>query len=170
MTYTAITKKAFRSKRGTLAEKITEELTLIDTELDALAAVDAGEIKVVKGSLASGNADAFMFAWQNPEAVAIHVLQVVVDVTTAGGTGSSVGDVGVATSATGTGNTILDGIDLNADAIYSSLSAGVSGTSATENVHRVDAMAGTNDYVTGKILVANAGSLAGKYYIYYTVV
>ena len=170
MTYTAITAKEFRQVKGTLTEKITDELALIDTELDALAAVDAGEIKVVKGALAAGNADAFMFAWQNPEAVAIHVLQVVVDVTTAGGTGSSVGDVGVATSATGTGDTILDGIDLNADAAYSSLSAGVSGTNATENVHRVDANAGTNDYVTGKILVANATSLVGKYYIYYTVV
>lgn len=170
MTYTAKTAIEFRQEAGTLAQKITSELALIDTELDTLAAVDAGEIKVVKGALAAGNADAFMFAWQNTEAVAIHVLQVVVDVTTAGGTGSSVGDVGVATSATGTGDTILDGIDLNADAAYSSLSAGVSGTNATENVHRVDANGGTNDHVTGKILVANATSLVGKYYIYYTVV
>ena len=170
MTYTAKNEREFRQETGSLSTKITSELALIDTELDALAAVDAAEIKVVKGALAAGSANAFLFAWQNPEAVAIHVLHVVVDVTTAGGTGSSVGDVGVATSATGTGDTILDGIDLNADATYSSLSAGVSGTNATENVHRVDANAGTNDHVTGKILVANATSLVGKYYIYYTVV
>lgn len=170
MTYTAKTAKEFRSEGGSLAKKLTSELALIDTELDALAAVDAAEIKVVKGALAAGNANAFAFAWQNPESVGIHVLQVVVDVTTAGGSATSVLDVGVATSATGTGDTILDGIDINADAIYSSISAGVSGTNATENAHRVDANAGTNDYVTGKILTANAASLVGKYYIYYTVV
>lgn len=170
MTYTAKTAKEFRSEGGSLSKKLTSELALIDTELDTLAAVDAAEIKVVKGSLAAGNANAFAFAWQNTESVGIHVLQVVVDVTTVGGTATSVLDVGVATSATGTGDTILDGIDINADAIYSSLSAGVSGTNATENAHRVDANAGTNDHVTGKILVANAASLVGKYYIYYTVV
>jgi len=170
MTYTAKTVKEFRQEKGTLTKKITSELALIDTELDALAAVDAAEIKVVKGTLTAGNANAFAFAWQNPESVKIHVLQVVVDVTTAGGSATSVIDVGVATSATGTGDTILDGIDANADAIYSSLSAGVSGTNATENAHRVDENAGTNDYVTSKILVANAASLVGKYYIYYTVV
>ena len=170
MTYTAKTAEEYRTEAGTPSEKITSELALIDTELDTLAAVDAAEIKVVKGALASGNADAFAFAWQNPEATAIHVLQVVVDVTTAGGTGSSVLDVDVSANATGTGDTILDGCDLNAVAVYSSLSAGVSGTNATENVHRADANGGTDDYVTGKILVANATSLVGKYYIYYTVV
>lgn len=163
MTYTPITAKAFRLKPDTLSGKICTEFAAVETELNA-------SVKVVKGALTAGVADAFAFAWQNPEAVAIHVLQVVVDVTTAGGTGSSVIDVGVATSATGTGDTILDGIDANADAAYSSLSAGVSGTNATENAHRVDANAGTNDHVTGKILVANASSLVGKYYIYYVTV
>lgn len=170
MTYTAITTKEYRQKKGTPAEKITTELALIDTELDALAAVDAAEIKVVKGALTAGIANAIAFAWQNPEAVAIHVLQVVVDVTTVGGTATAVMNVDVVANATSTGDTILDGIDLNADAVYSSLSAGVSGTNATENVHRCDEKDGTNDYITGKILVETAASMVGKYYIYYTVV
>lgn len=170
MTYTAKTAMEFRNVKGTLAKKITDELALIDTELDALAAVDAGEIKVVKGALTAGIANAIAFAWQNPESVAIHVLQVVVDVTTVGGTGTAVMDVDVVANATATGDTILDGIDLNADAAYSSLSAGVSGTNATENVHRCDANGGTNDHITGKILVETAANMVGKYYIYYTVV
>lgn len=170
MTYTAKTAKEFRQVKGTLAKKITDELTLIDTELDALAAVDAAEIKVMKGALTAGIANAIAFAWQNPEAVKIHVLQVVVDVTTAGGTGTAVMDVDVVANATATGDTILDGIDLNADAVYSSLSAGVSGTNATENVHRCDENGGTNDFITGKILVETAANMVGKYYIYYTVV
>lgn len=170
MTYTAPSPDAFLKKGGSLTKKLTSELSLIDAELDALAAVDAGDIKVVKGSLTAGAANAFAFAWQNPESSKIHVNQVVVDITTAGGTATAVIDVGVASSATGTADTILDGIDANADAIYSSLSAGVSGSNATGNVHRVDENAGTNDYVTGKILVEAASSLVGKYYIYYTVV
>ena len=163
MTYTPITTKAFRHKSGTLSDKICTEFAAVETELNA-------SVKVVKGALASGAANAFAFTWENPEAVEIHVLQVVVDVTTAGGTGSSVLDVGPATTAAGTANTILDGADLNAAAIYSSLSAGVSGTSATENVHKLDENGGTTAFLTGKILVANASSLAGKYYIYYVTV
>lgn len=138
--------------------------------MDIIDAEFVKNIRVIKGDLAAGLANAIAFAWQNPESVAIHVLQVVVDVKTAGGAATSVLDAGVATSATGTGDTVLDGIDLNADAIYSSLSAGVSGTNATENVHRVDENGGTNDYVTGKILVADASLLVGKYYIYYVTV
>jgi|LGVE01.1.fsa_nt_gb hypothetical protein len=172
MTYTAKTVKEFRTENGSLAKKITTELGLIDTELDALAAVDAAEIKVVKGSLTAGNADAMAFAWQNPEVTGIHVLQVVIDVTTAGGTGSSVLDVDVSANALGANqdDTIIDGADLNAIAVYSSLSAGVSGSNADENVHKADENGGTDDYVSGKILVANAASLVGKYYIYYTTV
>lgn len=170
MTYTAPSPASFVRRGGSLSKKLTSELALIDAELDALAAVDAGEIKVVKGSLTAGAANAFAFAWQNPEAVGIHVNQVVLDITTAGGTATAVIDVGVASSATGTGDTIIDGADANATAVYSSLSAGVSGTNATENVHKVDELGGTNDYVTGKILVEAASSLVGKYYIYYTVV
>jgi len=170
MTYTAKNAKEFRQVSGSLADKITSELALIDTELDALAAVDAGEIKVVKGTLTAGIANAIAFAWQNPESVEIHVLQVVIDVTTAGGTATAVLDVGPATSGTGTADTILDGADLNAAAIYSSLSAGVSGTNATENVHKLDENGGTTPYITGKILVETAANMVGKYYIYYTVV
>ncbi len=161
--------------------KFTRGHSVLDTDLGynadiidaALHTIDlslqAG-VKVAKGDLTAGLADAIAFAWQNPELSAIHVLQVVVDVTTVGGTGSSVMDVDVVADAVSTDDTILDGIDINADAVYSSLSAGVSGTNATENVHRMAAKGGANDHITGKILVADASALAGKYYIYYVVV
>lgn len=45
MAYTAITIKEFRMKKGTLAEKITTEFDLVDTELasleDRIAALEA---------------------------------------------------------------------------------------------------------------------------------
>jgi hypothetical protein len=40
MTYTAITRTAFRQKAGTLSEKLATEFALIDTELDTLAGAD----------------------------------------------------------------------------------------------------------------------------------
>lgn len=38
MAYTAITPQAFRQKKGTLAEKISAEFVLVDTELASLEA------------------------------------------------------------------------------------------------------------------------------------
>ena len=167
MTYISITAKEFRTEKGTISQKLATEFALIDTELDAQAVLDAAAIKVIHGSLTAGSANAFAFAVQNPSAVAAHVLEVVVDVTTVGGTGSSVLDVGVATSATGTADTIIDGLDLNADAVSRSNNVSDSGTNGDEKVKRLDAAGGTNDYITGKILVANATSLVGTYTIYY---
>ena len=149
---------------------LADNMDLIDAEFVDIESTFEGGIKVAKGDLTPGLVNTIAFAWQNPESVAIHVLQVVIDVTTAGGTATAVLNVDVVANATATGDTILDGIDLDADAIYSSISAGVSGTNATENAHRADAKAGTNDHVTGKILVEAASALAGKYYIYYVKV
>ena len=63
--------------------------------------------------LASGNANAFAFAVQNPEGVDCLVTNVIVDITTAGGTASSVLDVDVDVDvddgATDTGDDIIDG-------------------------------------------------------------
>lgn len=164
----ALTK--FTRGHSVLDTDIGLNMDIIDAALKAIDDVNDASVKVVKDALSAGAADAFAFTWENPESVAIHVLQVVVETTTAGGTGSSVLNVGPATTATGTADTILDGADLNATAIYSSLSAGVSGTNATENVHKLDENGGTTAFLTGKILVANASLLVGKYYIYYVTV
>lgn len=144
--------------------------TDIAANMDIIDAAFQGGLKVAKGALAFGDADDFAFAWQNPEATAILVQCVIVDVTTVSATANSVLDVGVASSATGTDDTILDGVALTADAVSTSTNVSDSGTNGNEKVHRVDANGGTNDYITGKILVANAAALVGKYYIEYVVV
>ena len=115
-------------------------------------------------ALASGNANAFAFAVQNPEGVDCIVTNVIVDITTAGGTGSSVLDVDVAADSTSTGDSIIDGLDLNATGVADRHDdAGSSGGEAL----KWDKNGGTNDYITGKILVQNAASLVGTVIIEY---
>ena len=114
--------------------------------------------------LASGSANAFAFAVQNPEGVDCVVTNVIVDITTAGGNASSVLDVDVVADATSTGDTIIDGLDLNATGVADRHDdAGSNGGEPK----KWDKNGGSNDYVTGKILAQNAASLAGKVIIEY---
>lgn len=163
MTYTAPGAATFVRKGGSLSSKITSELSLIDTELDTLAA----GLKVAKGTLKAGDADDFAFFWQNPETSKIIVTRVLINITTAGGTGSSVLDVGVVANATSTADTLIDGLDLNATGIFDNITdKGEHGKSRQV----VDENGGANDYITGKILAQDAAALVGKYYIFYTVI
>ncbi len=114
--------------------------------------------------LASGNANAFAFAVQNPEGVDCVVTNVIVDITTAGGTASSVLDVDVVSGATSTGDKIIDGLDLNATGVADRHDN--AGTNGGEPI-KWDKNWVTIDYVTGKILAQNAASLAGKVIIEY---
>lgn len=114
--------------------------------------------------LASGNANAFAFAVQNPEGVDCVVTNVIVDITTAGGAPSSVLDVDVVADATSTGDKIIDGLDLNATGVADRHDN--AGTNGGEPL-KWDKNGGTNDYITGKILAQNAASLAGKVIIEY---
>ena len=115
-------------------------------------------------AMASGNANAFAFAVQNPEGVDCIVTNVIVDITTAGGTGSSVLNIDVAADSTSTGDSIIDGLDLNATGVADRHDdAGSNGGEAL----KWDKNGGTNDYITGKILVQNAASLVGTVIIEY---
>jgi len=115
-----------------------------------------GEIRTASGALTAGNANAFAFTWQNPEAQAVWA-EVMVDVTTAGGTAGSLLDVGSAANATTTSDNMIDGAGLNATDTHISVAR-----------VKLDANGGATDYITGQILVANAASLVGRYYIKYT--
>lgn len=147
-------------------DHLASNLDLIDTEFSDID----DRVKILKGALTAGLVNAFAIAVQNPESVDCHVLQIVIEVETAGGTATAVLDVDVVASATATADTIIDGLDLNAAAISSSINVSDSGTNGDEKVHLWDAAGGTNDYITGKILVEAASDLVGNYYIYYTKV
>lgn len=127
----------------------------------------SSQMKVSKVALAAGNANAFAFAWQNPESTKVLVHRVIVNVTTAGGTASSVINVGTAASATTTSDNLIDGMDANATGPRDNVSDG--GTNGKSR-QLLDEKDGTTDYVTGQILTQNAASLAGYAYIFYTAV
>ena len=118
---------------------------------------------IVEG-LTAGNANAFAFAVQNPEDVDCLVTNVIVDITTAGGSATSVLDVDVVNGATDTGDDIVDGLDINQTGSFDRHSS--AGTNGGQPV-KWDKKGGTNDHVTGKILTANAASLAGQVVIEY---
>jgi len=136
-------------------------------EIDALEGVVDARVKIAVVSLAGGAANAFAFAWQNPETVAILVQRVLVDRDTAGGTATAVIDIGTAADATTGSNNLIDGLDANATGLADNISdAGSSGKAR----QKLDAKDGGTDYITGQILVEAAASLAGKVYIEYVKV
>lgn len=55
MTYTAPSSKSFRERGGSLAKKLTSELSLIDTELDTLASASAAFGALADGKIIVGN-------------------------------------------------------------------------------------------------------------------
>jgi hypothetical protein len=123
--------------------------------------------KWLQVALASGSANAFAVAVQNPEAVDVLIVRCVLDITTVGGTATSVLDVDVVDGSTDTGDDIFDGVDANATGISDSLNGTDNGTNGEGKSWKWDKNGGTNDHVTAKILVANAASLTGKLYIQY---
>ena len=167
MAYTQTTLAALRSKAGSLLQKIYTEFGLVKTELDALATYNAAGSKIAKGTLSPGNANAICMAWQNPESSKIIIHRVIVRITAGGGTAGATADFGIVENATITADTLINGLDITA-AILADNVTNKGSKGLTMGV--VDENGGTNDYITGKILGANAASLAGKYYIFYTVV
>ncbi len=123
--------------------------------------------KWLQVALTSGVANAFAVAVQNPETVDVIIVRCVLDITTAGGTASSELDVDVVSGATSTGDDIFDGVDADATGISDSLNSTDNGTNGEGKSWKWDKKGGTNDYVTAKILTANAASLGGNLYIEY---
>lgn len=153
-----------KTKTGTDSSIIAGELAKIDTELDA---IEAGQ-KVAKGTLTAGNANAFAFAWQNPETTAIIVTRVVIDVTTKSASAGSLLDVGPGATATTHSDTLIDGLDI-ATAVITADNITNKGDNG-KSLCRLDVAGGTTAYITGQILAQSAAALVGKYYIFYTVI
>ncbi|MBA7593475.1 hypothetical protein ES703_00395 [subsurface metagenome] len=130
--------------------------------------INSGEQRFASGRLTAGNANAICFAWHNPEAQDILIKKVVIEVTVAGGVGGSHLDVGIADDAAGTnrGTEFFDDLLLNTVQIDDSWVVGDGGTQ-TKWVFCQDLASGTDGWIVGQILDANAGSLVGRYYIEY---
>jgi hypothetical protein len=130
--------------------------------------IHRGEVRSAYGSLVAGNANAIGLAWHNPELQDILIQKVVVEVTIAGGTAGSGLQVGVADDAIGTniGTEFANTFNLNAVSVYDSGYVADNGTQV-KWVFCQDSASATDGWVAGKILVANAASLVGNYYIEY---
>jgi hypothetical protein len=135
---------------------------------DVIGYIISGEVRTTSGSLVAGNTSVIAFAWHNPEAQDIFVKKVVIEVTTGGGTVGSHLDVGIADDAIGTNRGIefLNDLLLNSVQINDSWVVGDGGTQ-TKWVFCQDSASGTDGWLVGQILDANAASLVGKYYIEY---
>ncbi len=107
-------------------------------------------------------------AWHNPEAQDVLVRRVVADITTQGGTESSVMQVGVADDAYGTniGSEFFTGIDNNAAVIRDAWLAGDTGA-MTKWVVLQDSASGTDGWIDFKISTEVAEDLVGNYYVEY---
>ena len=123
-----------------------------------------GEVRTYSGSLTAGAANSFAFNWQNPNSSKIIVTRLVIYISTAGGTAGSVLDVGVASSSGVHSDNLIDGLDLNTTGVFDNITEG-GANGMTRQL--VDENGGTNDWITGQILVANANSLVGRYTIEY---
>ena len=125
-------------------------------------------LKVAVVALTGGLENAFAFAWQNPESVAVLVHRVLVDVTHIAGTAGALLDIGTAANATTHSDNLIDGLDIQAaTGLFDNITdKGSSGKTR----QRMDEKNGSTDYITGQILVANASALTGNVYIYYTAV
>jgi len=133
------------------------------TILTATAAELNRSTKKVTGALAAVDTGGGIFAWANPEAGAILVTHVVLNVTTKT-TGACSIDVGTtATNATTSSDTLIDGKDI----------------AAATGIFTNDESAGTNGkpfkrlasgkWVTGSMVAGGAtAGLVGTYEIYYT--
>ena len=122
---------------------------------------------IAKVALTAGVANAYAFAWQNPEASKIIVEKILVNLATAGGTAGALMDIGMVANATSTADTLIDGLDINTTGLFDNRDdIGANGTTR----QLVDEKGGASDYITGKILVQNAAALVGDVYIVYFVV
>lgn len=165
MAYTQTALGTLRMMGGSLLQKLYTEFGLVKTELDALAAVDTAGLKVARVALTGGNANAFAFAWANPETSKIIVSRVVVDVTTKSASAGALLDVGPGATATTHSDTLIDGLDI-ATAVITADNITNKGDNG-KSLCKLDAVGGTTAYITGQILAQNAAALAGYAYIFY---
>lgn len=114
-------------------------------------------------------ANAISFAWENPEKSPIAVTRALLLISKAGGTDTSVMDVGATTSATWTDDAIFKWVDINTATLYDNLSAALYDTYTEARSVYLDANWGTTSWITGKILTEKAEDLVWKIYLEYKV-
>lgn len=153
-----VAKDVIRRNGGDLDMQVLENLQ------NAVGAVTLDRlVKVDKVALAAVDTAGGVFAWQNPEASAIIVERVVIDVTTAS-TGACTIDVGVTpTSATTSVDNLLDGQSVAAVATLDNIeNQGTNGKSCGRLA--------SGKWVTASVASGASAGLVGSAYIHYILV
>lgn len=129
-------------------------------------ALDAGAVapvpRVAKVALAAVDTAGGLFAWANPEAGAIAIKRVFLDVTTKT-TGACTVDVGVAANGTTSADNLIDGLDINAAAgLFGNL-----GNPGTNGKTSQRCAAGA--FITGSKATGATAGIVGSAYVEYVV-
>ncbi len=127
----------------------------------------AERIRFARVALAALDTAGGVLAWQNPEANAIIVLRVALDITTKT-TGACTLDFGPAADGTTLNATLIDGLDGNAaTGVFDNIeNQGSTGKSTA----KLAANGGATDFITGSKASGAAAGLVGNAYIYYLVI
>lgn len=143
----------------------TYTTTQLNQVTDAFGTVDFDRaVKVARVALAAVDTAGGVFAWQNPEASAVLVHRVLLDVTTKT-TGACTLDAGMtATSATTLADNLIDGQDINAaTGVFDNIdNQGTNGTSKQK--------VAAGKWVTGSVASGASAGLVGFAYIFYTII
>jgi hypothetical protein len=140
-----------------------ERPLFIDNGQSIIAAADLRSFKIAKVAFANGAADAFAFAWQNPESNKILVTRVVLDVTTAATLAATL-SIGSAADATTESTNLMLKAPINAIAVIDNLIVATVGGGAAI---KVDENGGTTAYVTGRIKDQASATTVANIYIEY---
>ena len=145
------------AKNSPVAEQLKDLMTSDSTP---------APIKTAKVALGNSDTAGGILAWQNPESNPIIVVRIVVDRTTKS-TAACTADFGSAANGTTSADNLIDGLDVNAaEAAEDNIED--KGTNGKAR-QRLDAKAGTTDYITGSKATGAAG-LKGNVYISYVEV
>ena len=117
-------------------------------------------VKVARVALAAVDTGGGLFAWQNPEAGAVLVTNVLLDVTTQT-SGACTADVGMtATNATTSADNLIDGKSLATAGLFDNIEdQGTNGTSRQK--------VATGKWITGSVASGASAGIVGYAYIYY---
>lgn len=144
-------------------EALQEDATILGLIADATSAVAFNRLtKVARVALAAPASASNVFTWANPEATAILVTRVILDVTTQT-TGACSIDVGyTATTSTTSSDTLIDGLSIATAGVYDNIED--QGTNGKATVK-----AAVGKWVTGTSS-ADATGLVGFAYIHYHLI
>lgn len=140
-----------------------DKLTLESgAELELKAGSIAPIVRVAKVAIAAVDTAGGLFAWANPEAGAVAVTRVLLDVTTQS-TGACTADVGTtATSAATLSDNLIDGASVAAAALLGNLgNAGTNGKTSQRLA--------SGKWVTGSVASGASAGIVGFAYITYVV-